>query len=86
MKTGSPNTPKAFAQTTSQLADAIAANTGCLVELRRSAVPSCSSGARTIRACRFPPSSCAHGVLHALEAGHWPQIDAAEQAARIMLA
>ena len=51
---------------------------------------SCSSGAGTTRICTsFPPSSYARSSgtarVHALEAGHWRQIDAAEETARIML-
>ena len=36
-------------------------------------------------AAEFLRSQLRHGVLHALDAGHWPQIDAAAEAARIML-
>jgi pimeloyl-ACP methyl ester carboxylesterase len=31
-------------------------------------------------------SNARHGVLHVLDAGHWPQIDAPADVARILLA
>ena len=51
---------------------------------------SCSSTAGTpvsARLLRRVPTLAQfrHGALHALEAGHWPQINTAEETARIML-
>ena len=85
-----PSAAPAFAQMTSQLADEIAANTGRLVELRRSSVPFVLIWGRNdpylhVSSAEFLCSQLRHGALHALEAGHWPQIDAAEETARIML-
>ena len=85
-----PSAAPAFAQMTSQLADEIAANTGRLVELRRSSVPFVLIWGRNdpylhVSSAEFLRSQLRHGALHALEAGHWPQIDAAAETARIML-
>lgn len=85
-----PSAIPAFVQMTSQLNDEIAANTGRLVELRRSQVPFALIWGRNdpylhVSAAEFLRSQLRHGVLHALDAGHWPQIDAAADAARIML-
>lgn len=75
---------------TSQLLDEIANNTARLVELRRSAVPIVLIWGRNdpylhVSTEEFLQSQLRHGALHALEAGHWPQIDAAEEIARIVL-
>ena len=85
-----PSAAPAFAQMTSQLADEIAANTGRLVELRRSSVPFVLIWGRNdpylhVSSAEFLRSQLRHGALHALDAGHWPQIDAAAETARIML-
>ncbi len=85
-----PSAIPAFVQMTSQLNDEIAANTGRLVELRRSQVPFALIWGRNdpylhVSAAEFLRSQLRYGVLHALDAGHWPQIDAAADAARIML-
>ena len=76
---------------TSQLNDEIAANTGRLIDLRRSHVPFMLIWGRNdpylhVSAAEFLRAQMRSGVLHALDAGHWPQIDAAERTARIMLA
>ena len=86
-----PSAIPAFVQMTSQLNDEIAANTGRLVDLRRSHVPFVLIWGRNdpylhVSAAEFLRSQMRHGVLHPLDAGHWPQIDAAAEAARIMLA
>ena len=85
-----PSAAPAFAQMTSQLTDEIAANTARLVELRRSSVPFRLIWGRNdpylhVSTAEALRSQMRNGTLHALEAGHWPQIDAAEETARIML-
>ena len=85
-----PSAALAFAQMTAQLADEMAINTGRLVELRRSSVPFMLIWGRNdpylhVSSAAFLLSQVRHGVLHALDAGHWPQIDAAAEVARIML-
>ena len=80
-----PSAAPAFAQMTSQLADEITSPiTGALSNCAARWCHSCSSGAGTTRICTSLPPSCLrsqlrHGALHALEAGHWPQIDDAEE-------
>jgi pimeloyl-ACP methyl ester carboxylesterase len=86
-----PSAIPAFVQMTSQLNDEIGANTSRLVELRRSPVPFVLIWGRRdpylhVSAAEFLRAQMRHSVLHALDAGHWPQIDAAVEAARIMLA
>ncbi|MDE2515965.1 MAG: alpha/beta hydrolase [Rhodospirillales bacterium] len=86
-----PSAASAFAQMTAQLQDEIAANTARILTLRRSEVPVALIWGRNdpylhLSTAAFLQSQLRHGVLHALDAGHWPQIDAAEDAARIMLA
>jgi len=85
-----PSAAMAFAQMTSQLGDEITANTGRMVELRRSPVPFVLIWGRNdpylhVSAAEFLRSQMRDGALHALDAGHWPQIDAAAETARIML-
>lgn len=85
-----PSSAPAFAQMTSQLADEITANTGRLVDLRRSSLPfvliwGCNDPYLHLSSAEFLRSQLRFGVLHALNAGHWPQIDAATETARIML-
>lgn len=85
-----PSAARAFAQMTSQLLDEIAANTGRLVELRRSSVPFVLIWGKNdpylhVSAAEFFRTQLQNGVLHALTAGHWPQIDAAAEAAQIMI-
>jgi haloalkane dehalogenase len=80
----------AFAQMTSQLKDEVAANTGRIVALRRSEVPVLLIWGRYdpylhLSTAAFLQSQLRNASLHALDAGHWPQIDAAEETARIML-
>ena len=71
--------------------DEIAANTARIVELRRSTVPVTLIWGRNdpylhLSTAAFLQSQLRRATLHALDAGHWPQIDAAADAARIMLA
>ncbi len=85
-----PSAIPAFVQMTSQLNAEIAANTGRLVELRRSSVPFQLIWGRNdpylhVSAAEFLRLQMRRGVLHALDAGHWPQIDAAAETAQIML-
>jgi haloalkane dehalogenase len=85
-----PSAAPAFAQMTSQLIDEIAGNTARLVELRRSSVPFRLIWGRNdpylhVSTAEALRSQMRNGTLHALEAGHWPQIDAAGETARIML-
>jgi haloalkane dehalogenase len=61
-----------------------------LVELRRSSVPFRLIWGRNdpylhVSTAEALRSQMRNGTLHALEAGHWPQIDAAAETARIML-
>lgn len=86
-----PSAAPAFAQMTSQLRDEIASNTARLVDLRRSSIPFVLIWGKNdpylhVSAAEFLRSQVRNGVLHALEAGHSPQIDAAEGVAQIMLA
>lgn len=86
-----PSAGPAFAQMTYQLTDEIVANTARLVELRRSNVPFLLIWGKNdpylhISVAEHFRSQVRHGALHALEAGHWPQIDEAAEVARIMCA
>lgn len=85
-----PGAGPAFLSMTSQMHDELAANTGRLVELRRSPVPFLfvwggadpylhASVADHMR------SQVRTGTLHVLDAGHWPQIDAASEVASIIV-
>ncbi|MDI4237349.1 alpha/beta hydrolase [Bradyrhizobium sp. 31Argb] len=85
-----PSAAVAFAQMTSQLKDEVAANTGRIVALRRAEVPVQLIWGRNdpylhLSTAAFLQAQLRKASLHALDAGHWPQIDAAEEAARIML-
>jgi pimeloyl-ACP methyl ester carboxylesterase len=86
-----PSAAPAFAQMTSQLQDEVAANEARLVSLRRSDAPFLliwggldpylhPGVGEHLR------SQVKNGILHVLAAGHWPQIDAANDVARLMLA
>ena len=86
-----PSAAPAFAQMTAQLPNEIAANTGRIVELRRSAMPFQLIWGRNdpylhVSSAEYFRSQLQNSVLHALDAGHWPQIDAAAEVARLMLA
>ena len=85
-----PSAAVAFAQMTSQLNDEVIANTGRILALRRSEVPVQLIWGRNdpylhLSTAAFLQAQLRNATLHALDAGHWPQIDAAEAAARIML-
>jgi haloalkane dehalogenase len=86
-----PSAAVAFAQMTSQMKDEMAANTGRIVALRRSEVPVQLIWGRHdpylhLSTAAFLQAQLRRASLHPLDAGHWPQIDAAEESARIMLA
>jgi pimeloyl-ACP methyl ester carboxylesterase len=86
-----PSAAMAFAQMTGQLKDEVAANSGRIVALRRSSVPVQLIWGRNdpylhLSTAAFLQAQLRDASLHALDAGHWPQIDAAEDCARIMLA
>jgi pimeloyl-ACP methyl ester carboxylesterase len=86
-----PSAGAAFAQMTYQLTDEVAANTSRLVEFRCSAIPLLLIWGRFdpylhVSVAEYMRSQARNAVLHVLEAGHWPQIDAASEVARIMLA
>lgn len=85
-----PSAARAFASMVAQLPAEIAANTGRLVELRRSPVPVTLVWGRNdpylhLSAAEFLRAQFRDGTLQALDAGHWPQIDAAAEVARILL-
>jgi haloalkane dehalogenase len=76
---------------TYQLTDEVAGNTGHQLEFRRSGVPLLLIWGRydpylRVSVAEYMRSQARTAVLHVLEAGHWPQIDAAAEVARIMLA
>jgi len=86
-----PSAGPAFAQMTHQLNDEVAANTARLLEFRRSAVPLLLIWGKFdpylhVSVADYMRSQARNAALHVLEAGHWPQIDASSEVARIMLA
>ena len=85
-----PSAGPAFAQMTYQLADEVAADMARLVKFRRSDVPLLLIWGKAdpylhLTVAEHLRSQARHASLHALDAGHWPQIDAAAEVARIML-
>jgi pimeloyl-ACP methyl ester carboxylesterase len=85
-----PSAGPAFAQMTYQLTDEVAANTAHLLEFRRSDVPLLLIWGKLdpylhVSVADYMRSQAKDAVLHVLEAGHWPQIDAAAEVARILL-
>jgi pimeloyl-ACP methyl ester carboxylesterase len=73
------------------LTDEVAANTARLLEFRRSAVPLLLIWGKFdpylhVSVADYMRSQARNAALHVLEAGHWPQIDASSEVARIMLA
>jgi pimeloyl-ACP methyl ester carboxylesterase len=85
-----PSAGPAFAQMTYQLTDEIVANTARLPELRRSDVPLLLIWGKAdpylhVSVAEHLRSQARIAALHVIEAGHWPQIDAAAEVARIML-
>ncbi len=86
-----PSAGPAFAAMTARLDDEIAANTARLLEVRRSDVPLLLIWGRLdpylhVSVAEFMRSQARTAALHVLDAGHWPQIDAPAEVARIMLA
>jgi pimeloyl-ACP methyl ester carboxylesterase len=86
-----PSAGPAFAQMTHHLTDEVAANTARLLEFRRSAVPLLLIWGKFdpylhVSVADYMRSQARNAALHVLEAGHWPQIDASSEVARIMLA
>jgi pimeloyl-ACP methyl ester carboxylesterase len=85
-----PGAAPAFAQMTYQLADEVAANTARLVEFRRSDVPLVLIWGKNdpylhSSVAEYMKSQARKSALRLLDAGHWPQIDAAADVAQIML-
>lgn len=86
-----PSAGPAFAQMTYQLTDEVAANTARLLEFRRSDVPLLLIWGKYdpylhVSVAEYMRSQARNAALHVLEAGHWPQIDAAADVACILLA
>ena len=86
-----PSAGPAFAQMTYQLTDEVAVNTARLLEFRRSDVPFLLIWGKLdpylhVSVAEYMRSQAKIAALHVLEAGHWPQIDAAADVARILLA
>lgn len=86
-----PSAGAAFGQMTYQLLDQLAADTARLPDLRRFDMPilliwGTADGYLHVSVAEHLKSQAKHAAIHRLEAGHWPQIDEAEDAARIMLA
>ena len=85
-----PSAAPAFAQMTAQLHGQIAIDTGRLVDFRRSEVPMLLIwGDRDpylhVSAAEYLRANSQSAKLLTVRAGHWPQIDAAAEVARIML-
>jgi haloalkane dehalogenase len=85
-----PSAGPAFAQMTFQLTDELAANTARLADFRRSDVPLLLIWGKAdpylhVTVAEYLRSQARKAALYVLEAGHWPQIDAAAEVARIML-
>ena len=85
-----PSAAPAFAQMTYQYTDEVVATTARLVEFRRSDVPLLLIWGKAdpylhLTVAEYIRSQARNATLHALDAGHWVQIDAAAEVARIML-
>jgi len=85
-----PSAAPAFAQMTYQLADQVVADTARLVDFRRSQVPLLLIWGKGdpylhLTVGEHIRSQARNATLQAVDAGHWPQIDAAGEVARIML-
>jgi haloalkane dehalogenase len=81
----------AFAQMTYQLFEEVAANTARLPDLRRSHLPLLLIWGKSdpylhVSVAEHLKSQARNATIHALDAGHWPQIDEPADIARIMLA
>ena len=86
-----PGAGLAFAQMTAQLLDELAANAARLVDFRCSEVPLLLIWGRSdpylhVTVAEHMRSQARAATLHVLDAGHWPQIDADDEVARLMLA
>lgn len=86
-----PGAAAAFAQMTYQLSDEVATNTARLVELRRAELPFLLIWGKSdpylhVSVADHLRAQAREAALHVVEAGHWPQIDAPAEVARIMLA
>ena len=86
-----PSAAPAFAQMTYKLFDEVAANTARLSDFRRSDLPVLLIWGKAdpylhVTVAEHLRSQAKNASIHALEAGHWPQIDEAADTARIMLA
>ena len=86
-----PGAGPAFAQMTAQLLDELAANAARLVDFRCSEVPLLLIWGRSdpylhVTVAEHMRSQARAAMLQVLDAGHWPQIDADDEVARIMLA
>ena len=86
-----PSAGPAFAQMTYQLFDEMAANTARLSDFRRSDLPLLLIWGKAdaylhVSVAEHLRSQAKNAAIHALDAGHWPQIDEPADAARIMLA
>jgi haloalkane dehalogenase len=78
-------------QMTSQLNDEVAANTARLTDFRRSSVPlrliwGDADPYLHVTAADYMRAQAKSAALHVVEAGHWPQVDAPAEVARLMLA
>ncbi len=85
-----PSAAPAFAQMTGQLHEQVAIDTGRLVDFRRSKVPLLLIwGDRDpylhVSVAEYLRANSQSARLFSVRAGHWPQIDAAADVARIML-
>ncbi|APR35695.1 hypothetical protein BTO02_09990 [Paraburkholderia sp. SOS3] len=85
-----PSAAVAFAQMTSQLREEVTANTARIVEFRRSNVPlhliwGDADPYLHLSVAKHLQSQAKNVSLHVVGAGHWPQIDAYEEVAEIML-
>ncbi|CAM2158789.1 Alpha/beta hydrolase (plasmid) [Pararobbsia alpina] len=85
-----PSAAAAFAQMTSHLHEEVAANTARIIDFRRSDVPVHLIWGKAdpylhLSVAQHIQSQGKNVSLHALDAGHWPQIDAADEVAQIML-
>jgi haloalkane dehalogenase len=86
-----PSAAAAFAQMTYQLFDELAANAARLSDFRRSDLPLVLIWGKAdpylhVTVAEYLKAQAKYASIHALEAGHWPQIDEAGETARIMLA
>ena len=86
-----PSAGPAFAQMTYQLFDEMAADTARLSDFRRSDLPLLLIWGKAdpylhVSVAEHLRSQAKNAAIHALDAGHWPQIDEPADTARIMLA